>query len=393
MKSAHVPYKTSYGMLHACMLLLCSLALTACRPDSPTAAANEDRAALLRIEERDSFIRVEVLDAWHTGQTLRTYLLVPREKALPSRLPAGQIVRTPLQRAVCFSSVHAALLYELGCPSQIAGLADVPYVQQQEIRRDIAEGKLSDVGSSIRPETERIAGLHPDAMLVSSIENDGHGQLQQLGIPVIECADYMEHSALGRAEWMRFFGLLFGRGEQADSLFRAVSSRYDSLRSLPLNTANRPTLLCDVKQGGTWYVPGGKSYLGRIYADAGANYLFADQEVSGSAALSPEAVFARGRQADVWLVKYGAAQDLTYEQMAADDPIYRQFDAWRQRHIYGCNTYKSAFYEEVPFHPDLLLRDLIHIFHPELLPGYRPRYFTPLHSRPAVRPAAPKPVL
>lgn len=383
MTRSRSPYSALRGAWLMVLVALCGWLLAACRPAAQEGEEPADRAALLRIERTDSFTKVEILDAWHEGRPLQTYVLVPQAQALPRHLPAGQVVRTPLRRAVCFSSIHAALLYELGCQSQVVGLCDVPYVQHPALLRAVEAGRLADMGSAIRPEAERLAAARPDALLVSSMENRGYGPLQQLGIPIIECEDYMERSALGRAEWMRFFGLLFGCEARADSLFRAVSSRYDSLHTLAAGAARRPTLLCDLKQGNTWYVPGGASYLGRLYADAGADYLFADQAVSGSAALSPEAVFARSREADVWLVKYGAKSDLTYEQLGADDPLYRQLKPWRECRVFGCNTYKTPFYEEVPFHPDLLLRDLIHVFHPELLPGYRPRYFFPLKSEPA----------
>lgn len=362
--------------------LLCFgwMLLAACRADEPAGLSDTDAASLLRIERTDSFARVDVLDAWNAGKVLQTYVLVPRSRPLPETLPAGQLLRTPLRRAVVFSSVHASLLYDLGCQRQILGLCDAAHVRRSEITDDLAAGKLADLGSSMHPDAERIAAARPDALLVSPFENSGHGPLEPLGVPLVECADYMERSALGRAEWMRFFGLLFGCEERADSLLRAVRSSYDSLRTAAADVAERPTLLCDLKQGSTWYVPGGESYLGRLYADAGAHYLFADQTVSGSAALSPEAVFARASQADFWLVKYGAQRDLTYAQLAADDALYRQFGPWQRRRIYGCNTYAVPYYEEAPFHPDLLLRDLIRIFHPALLPGHRLRYFTPLQG-------------
>ena len=194
----------------------------------------------------------------------------------------------------------------------------------------------------------------------------------------MQCADYLETSALGRAEWMRFFGRLVGAETQADSLFSDISERYDSLRQAVASTTERPSLLCDTKQGTAWYTPGGKSYLGQLYADAGANYLFADRPESGSAALSAETVLARGHEADVWLIKYGAANDLSYTQLATDYAPYKGLRPWQERHIWGCNTLRIPFYEEAPFHPDRLLQDIVKILHPSLLPHHRLRYYSPL---------------
>ena len=144
------------------------------------------------------------------------------------------------------------------------------------------------------------------------------------------------------------------------------------------SATERPSLLCDTKQGTAWYTPGGKSYLGQLYADAGANYLFADRPESGSAALSAETVLARGHEADVWLIKYGAANDLSYTQLATDYAPYKSLRPWQERHIWGCNTLRIPFYEEAPFHPDRLLQDIVKILHPSLLPHHRLRYYSPL---------------
>lgn len=357
---------------------LTALLVTACRQMPTAPAATDGRAALLRISEADSFIRVDVLDAWHTGTVMQTYVLVPSEQPLPRRRPDGTLIRTPLRRAVCASAVHAGLLLDLGRLDAVAGLCDVDYVCRTELRTALAAGRPSDAGSSVTPDVERLLALHPDALLVSPFENAGHGPLADLGIPIIECADYMETSALGRAEWMRFFGLLFGCRQQADSLYNKVCADYDSLRRAALATDVRPTLMCDVKEGSAWYVPAGDSYLGTLFADAGSHYLFAGHRGGGSVPLSFETVWQTARDADVWLVKYGAAQPLTYDGMAADFPACRDFAPWRKRQVYGCNTFDVPYYETVPFRPDLLLRDIVSILHPELLPHHRLRFYRPL---------------
>ena len=249
-----------------------------------------------------------------------------------------------------------------------------------EVIEGCRNGSIVDAGDGMNPDIEKIIDLHPDALMLSPFENSGgHGRVDKLNIPIIECADYMETSPLGRAEWMRFYGMLFGREAQADSLFAIVEEKYSELKQMVAAAATeRPTLITDLKSGSAWYVPGGRSTTGQLYADAGAQYVFGDRNVSSSIPLSFEAVFERGQDAQLWLVRYNQPQEMTYEQMERDYAPYAGFRAFKERHIYGCNTAYVPFYEDFPFHPDLLLKDLIKIFHPSLLPGYEPKYYTPL---------------
>ena len=360
--------------------LLCLL-LAACAPNRNGDAEQAQPlkyASLLQMEEADSFTLVTVADAWHRGQTLARYVLIPSGQALPTARPAGTVVRTPLKRAVVTSAVHAALLTDLGCSQRIAGLTDTAYIVSPAVKRLLHKGVRS-MGTAMQPDIELIHASRADGVLVSPFENAGHGAIGRLGIPVIECADYMETSPLGRAEWMRFYGRLFGEAERADSLFARVESAYLTLREkAKLSQSHPPTVMCDLLTGATWYQPSGTSTMGSLIADAGGHYLWADRPESGSLPLNLETVFARARNADIWLVKYGQSTALTYRQMAADCPGYKQFRPWQRRHIFACNTLQVPFYEEVPFHPDRLLASLIRIFNPEIKGMPHHVYYTPL---------------
>ena len=361
--------------------LLLLLLLTACTHTPPTAhepSGGTDYASLLEMEETDSCCIVKVKDAWHPERIQATYLLIPSHQPLPQQLPPGTVVRTPLPRVVLLSSVHASLLADLQAASHIAGMADTAYVVGAQLRQLLAQGVCS-VGNSLNPDVETIRALCADAVFVSPFENAGHGSLEQLGIPLIECADYMETSPLGRAEWMRFFGRLVGQGPRADSLFQVVAAHYLSLREKASRAHSvRPTVFCDLRTGGTWYQPGGNSTMGQFLTDAGAHYLWADRPESGSLPLDMESVFARAHRADLWLVKYGATTPLTYDGLAKDCPAYTRFAAWKERRVWACNTLQVAFYEEVPFHPDRLLQSLIGLFHPELADSTARPFYTPL---------------
>lgn len=369
--------------MHTPPFIVAALALTlaACGQRNKPATVNADtvrlnHASLLTMVEADSFTLVAVADPWHKGKELRRYVLIDRNRPQPGDLPEGTVVRVPLQQAIVFSTVHCALLYDLGKIGAVAGLCDSQYALHGGVRGELAAGRLPDAGSSMTPDAERLFAMHPDALLASPYESGGHGQLEKTGIPLIECADYAETSALGRAEWMRFYGRLFGCGERADSLFAAVEQRYEKLRRQADAHEPHPTLLVDKMDGGTWYVPAGRSTMGRLYADAGTRYLFADREGTASVPLGFETVFSKAADADFWLIKYGQRNDLTYAQLADDYPPYARFRAYQEHRVYGCNTSRVPFYDEVPFRPDRLLEELVALFHHDA--DYHPHYFTPL---------------
>lgn len=338
-------------------------------------------AERIQIDSCDHYILVRIQNPWDTTKILHTYVLVDRKIELPAGLPQGTLVRIPVEKALVYSAVHCGLISELGALNQIGGVCDLQYIGIPAIQNRCASGQAIDAGNSMNPDIEKIIDFHPDAILLSPFENSGgYGRIEKLGVPIIECADYMETSPLGRAEWMRFFGLLFGRKQQADSLFTEVCAGYLSLCDKMLEVDKRPTVISELKNGSAWYVPGGKSTLGRLYQDAGATYLWAEDEHSGSVPLSFETVYDRGHDADFWLFKYNQEQDKTLTELKSDYASYAGFRAFQTGQVYGCNSGRVPFYIETPFHPDWLLEDLIRIFHPEILPAGEGRYFKKLEK-------------
>ena len=367
-------------------LMLSVLLFSACGGRSKTASVIEAEKAIplryaenLNLSATEDYTIARLRNPWDTTRILHTYVLVDKEKSLPADLPEGTLVRTPLSKAVVYSSVHCGLLNQIGALKSIGGVCDLKYIKLQEVQDGCRTGSIADVGNGMNPDIEKIIDLHPDAIMLSPFENSGgYGRVEKLNIPIIECADYMETSALGRAEWMRFYGLLFGQAQKADSLFAEVEKNYNELKALVAPLSYAPSVISELKNGSAWYVPGGKSTSARIYADAGANYVFADDEHSGSVPLAFETVFDKGQNTDFWLIKYNQAIDKTYKELEQDYAPYTGFRAFKERNIYGCNTGKVDFYEDSPFHPDRLLKDLIKIFHSTLLEGYELKYFTKL---------------
>ncbi len=340
---------------------------------------NIRHASLLHIVECNGYTVIDIENPWN-NTLLHRYLLVPKDAKLPDIMPHGTVLRTPLDNILVFSTVHAELLDKLGCASAITGVCDARYITLPAICRGLECGEIVDCGSSLDINLERVVQLSPGTVWVLPFENGGYGKLDKLQLPLIECVEYMENSPLGGAEWVRFYGRLMGCATKADSLFSVVERNYLSLCDTISECTLRPTLLCELKGSSAWYMPAGNSTMGQLYKDAGANYLFGNNNGSGSVPLAFETVLEQGADADVWLVKYGAEKDKTYNSIIADFAGYKYFKAYRNRNIYACNVNRKRFYEETPFRPDILLRELSAIFHPELFPCYRLRYYEKMHE-------------
>ena len=325
------------------------------------------------------YTEVQIRNPWDTTSILHRYVLIPDSLQSSPFKGERERVLVPLRRAGVFTAVHCGLIKELGMESSIRGICEIEYINIPSIKQSVQEGRVANFGSAMEPSIEGIMDAQPDGLLISPFENSGgYGRVERLGIPIIECADYMEYGPLARAEWMKFYGMLFGQFERADSLFRMVESRYLALRQQANAVKHRPTLIVEKPYSGVWHVPGGNSTMGILYRDAGADYLFADRKKNGSLTLSVETIFEVGQNADFWLIKYNQAQPLTLSQLQSDYPLFARFRAFQTGNVYGSNQDTSRFYEETPYHPDRLLADLIRIFHPELGIKTEKTYFCPV---------------
>lgn len=320
-------------------------------------------------------VRISVVNPWDSTGILARYLLINGNDStiIPQR---GEIrLKLPLKRLIVYSSVHAALLCELGFADAIVGVADAAYMKSPEITRRLQDGRIIDIGSSMEPSMEKIIALKPDGIMISPFQNAGHGIVDKAGLPVIECADYMETTPLGRAEWSKFYAMLVeGISPSNSRIFDDTSSRYNALTVKAAEFSGKPRVITEWQQKGTWLMPGGRSYAARMLMDAGAVYPFADNGSPGSVPMHYEKVFMAAQDADFWLLKtFG--KDLTLGDVAENHPFNTRFWAYSNNGIYNANTARSNLYEETPFHPDRLLGDYVAIFHQT---GDTLRYFAPV---------------
>ena len=389
------------------------------------------------------YVEVNIANPWKAGTLLHRYILIPKGEegdktvtrlALQRTSGMGcttDTVRTPVERSAVFIAPHCQLMYELGCQQAIRGVCDLNYINIPDVRKRAAsagnaaagnasaQNSIVDCGSSMAPDIERIIALKPEAILVSPFENSGgYGKLDKLHIPIIEVADYMESSPLGRAEWMKFYGMLFGKDKnisttaagkaseaaagksseaaagkasgaaagkaseaaagkaseailpascelRADSLFAQIEKEYLNLKAEAGKLPKGLSILTERKTGGVWYVPGGQSTIGILLKDANARYIFSDDQHSGSLAMSPEQILAKGKQVDVWAFKYFGGAPLSQAQLLQEYDGYKALAAFSRGNIYQVDTSTVPYFELTSFHPELLLREFIILAHGE----------------------------
>lgn len=321
------------------------------------------------------YTSVEVRDPWDTTRLLQRYLLIDRTREKPANLPKGTVVKVPVRNIAVYTSVHAAIIDQLGEADKIIGVCEPRYMDTPTIQQGLQTGRVADLGEATSPNVEKMIENNTEIVIASPFQNSSYGPVEKIGIPIIEGADYMENTPLGRTEWIRFYGLLLGKAERADSIFRETETRYLHLKEMVSAVTERPTVITEKKFGASWYMPAGNSYIANMLRDAGANYLFSDLEGAGSVPLAFETVFEKAMHADFWLIKYNLDNELTYRELAAEYAPYKNFDAFTRQSVFGCNTGVVPYYEEFPLHPDLLLKDFILIFHPELIPNGKSRYY------------------
>lgn len=280
-------------------------------------------------------------------------------------------------RVMVYSSVYTSALKELESQGLIKVAGDTRYMTDPYVTAGLNEGSIVDGGMQQEPNMERIIAAKPDMILVSHYDGMDPSKLEKSGIPIIYLRESSEQDPLGRAEWIKLFGLIAGKKEKADSIYNQVKERYRSLTKTASGINGvKPLIMTETMYEGSWFVPGGKSYAAKMIRDAGGRYIWDDDTSAGSLQMSFEAVLDRASEADIWLIK-SFGKDLTLSDLEEQDPRYMLFKPAKTGGVWNADTQAVPLYEETPFHPEMLLQDYITIFHPGALPGKEARYFKP----------------
>lgn len=321
---------------------------------------------------------VKLKDPWKPSHTLHTYVLSENtalnSKAVDELKSEGaSVINVPIKRSVIFSTVHCALLYDLNCEKSITGVCDLKYINIPDVHKRIGKD-IVDCGNGMSADVEKVIDSKPQAIIISPFENSGgYGKLEDINIPIVEAADYMEPTALGRAEWMIFYGMLYGKEKEATNLFKSIDNNYKALKAEAIKSRIRRSVITELKTGSVWYVPGGKSTIAQMIIDANGKYVYAADKSAGSLSLPFERVIDEAGNADVWMYKYDYHPS-TLDELKADYIGYGEMKAFKTNEVYGADCILTKYYEEASFHPDRLLKDMIIILHPDLKLG-KLRYY------------------
>jgi iron complex transport system substrate-binding protein len=317
---------------------------------------------------------VEVKQPYQNATSGYQYLLVPTGEEPPTHDETTQVIFVPVENIVCTSTTHIPLLDYINETEKLIGFPTTDYISSEKMRKRIDQGKVKDLGIDKGMNIEMLYTLKPSLVMGYTMTKD-LGQLkkiQELKIPVVINAEYLEKHPLGRAEWIKFMALFFGKEKEADSVFAEIEKEYLNTMQLVSEVKNKPTVLSGIVYGDAWFMPGGQNYAAKLLKDAGCEYLWASDSTNGFLQLSFESVYAKAKEADLWI---GVGSFKNLDEIKATEERYTLFKPFKEQQVYSYDARKGAkggseFLELGYLRPDLILKDLVKIAHPELLPKY-----------------------
>jgi iron complex transport system substrate-binding protein len=375
---------TIIACMNRLIILLLLLTCIACKrksgADQPltktdTVSAGIRYATGFTIKDIGNSRLVDVVYPFQGATSGYTYLFVPKGEDIPLHDAGVRVIRTPVNSIVCTSTTHIPLLDYLNETDKLVGFTSTDYISSGKMRKRIDAGKVTELGVDKGINLERLTVLQPEVVMGYTMSSD-YGQfkkVEELGIPVVINAEYLEKHPLGRAEWIRFMALLFNKENEADSIFRAIEKNYLETKAIADTVSYKPTVISGVVYGDAWFMPGGQNYASRILKDAGCNYLWAEDQSHGFLQLGFEHVYDRGHDADLWI---GTATYHSLKEIADADHRYTSFKPFREKQVYTYDARMGVkggneFLELGYLRPDIILNDLVKIAHPELLPEYQ----------------------
>ena len=339
-----------------------------------TAKNSIEYASGLSIVKYDAYSVVTVLNPWPNANKDFKYILKEKEAKVPDSLQNYKTIQVPLESVVVTSTTNIPFLEMLEVENKLVGFPHIDYISSEKTRALIDKGSVKNVGQNEKLNIEQLIELSPDLIVTFGVDNNNPmlDNLKKSGLSVLIQGDWMEQSPLGKAEWIKLYGALFGKEEKAKELFDKIVQSYDQAKKLAAEKTANSTVLYGSMYEDVWYVAKGNSWVAEFMKDAHANYLWADLKGTGSEGLSFEKVLDKAKTANVWIAS-GSFKSLDELQKA--NPHYSEFDAFTNKNVYSFEgklgaTGGTVYYELAPSRPDLVLKDYIKIFHPDLLPGY-----------------------
>ena len=286
-------------------------------------------------------------------------------------------VHVPITSTICMTALQLSNFTILDAHDVVKGLTGTKNLFNKDILARVKDGRIVKIGMEGNFDTEMVLAANPQVIFISPSKRGGYDAIKETGITLVPHLGYQELDPLGQAEWMKFIGMFIGKEREANEVFAGIEGRYQQLKcqTSNLKPEDRPTVTSGEMHYGNWHAVGGKNYLAQIFRDAGADYVINDEETSGEN-LEFEKMYALAANADYWRILNSFLGEFSYEALKAAEPRNELFKAFKERKVIYCNMKQQPYYEISPVEPDVLLKDFVAIFHPELVePDYKPKYY------------------
>ena len=370
------------------IMMLCVCALASCRQGSAGRASKVgadsiggmslDYAKGFSVKTLESGVRlVDVADPQQDEDKMPvSYHFALVEKGSQADVPEGYTkVEVPVERTIVMTMLQLSNFTALEAHDVVKGITGTKNLYDKDIRKRVEDGRMVKIGMEGNFDTELILAAQPEVIFISPFKRGGYDAIQETGITLVPHLGYKEAHPLGQAEWVKYVGLFIGKEKEADSLFEGIKQRYLALAERVAATDERPTVFSGEMHGGNWFAVGGKNHLAQMFRDAGADYILKDDN-TGGVPIEYEQMYALAAHADYWRILNSYPGDFSYEALKASEPRNELFKAFKQKHVIYCNMKQTPYYESSPVRPDVVLADLVAIFHPELMGAdYQPQYY------------------
>ncbi len=328
------------------------------------------------IKDLGTYKLVDISDPSGKSKTTYHYAFADANADISKIDKKYSVIKLPVQNVICMTSLQISNFIKLNTLENIVGITSTRYLFDKKLTKLIDEGSIKRIGYEGNFDAETVMALKPDIILISPFKRGGYEPIKNIGIPLVSFLAYKELTPLGQAEWLKFTGLLLGKYDEAVEIFNEIEKKYLALTKLTETVKKRPTVMSGQLHSGNWYVVGGKSFLAKLFQDAGADYFMKDNQESGGFYIGFESAYAKGANVDYWRILNNYHGEYSYEILGKSDARYTDFKSFKNKKVIYCNLSKTAFYEYSPVSPELVLADFIKIFHPQLLPNHKAVFYS-----------------
>ncbi len=386
-------YNTAVGLIKNCIIvIICFLFFISCKPTTKTPEPLEESGIVnqkiryatgFTIQDHDTYKEIKIASPWPEAKNEHRYILYPKGTSKPNIEGNIKFVAIPVEKTIVTSTTDIPILEYLGLENKLVGFPYTDYISSEKTRFLVDNGTIKELGSERTLNTELVIELDPE--LIIGFSTDGNTKVYDLieksGIPIVINSSWMERHPLGRAEWIKFVAAFYNKGKEADTIFGRIEKKYNEAVLLAKDATTSPTILSGNMYKDVWYIPGGDSYIAQFLKDANTSYLWADTKKTGSLTLSFESVLEKAQDAEFWI---GSGNSDSLSDLSKENKHYSLFNAFKNKTVYSSTLKKGIkggllYYELGPMCPDLILKDIIQIAHPELLQDHKPYFFKKLN--------------